>query len=66
MDIEYTNITVANETEKYRRQIQIGRLDNDLYPYVRAEAVRERIPVARVINRIIAKYYLLDANTKAA
>lgn len=49
--------TELKVTEK-RRQVQTGlKLDPDLYELLKAEAKRERLPVARVIARLIHRHY---------
>jgi hypothetical protein len=46
--------TILAESGEKRRQIQTGlKLDADLYEFLKAESVRERLPISRVIARLI-------------
>ena len=42
--------------KEQRRQIQTGlKLDADLYDFLKAESKRERLPISRVVARMIAR-----------
>lgn len=51
----FTPTTTNSENEINKAQAPI-RIDSDLYQRLRKEAIRERLPMARVVNRIIQRH----------
>lgn len=58
---------IVTGTVERRRQVQTGlKLDADLYDFLKAEAKRERLPISRVLARMIAREYEKRSQEPAA